>query len=124
MIMRRLPPRPNSLQQLLTQFYLALACTAGLATLGSPALAAGKSVSPTVVMQATSYAPLSLAVKRGDTVVWVNKDPFPHTATAAGVFDSKSIAAGASWKYTTRKAGEYPHTCLFHPNMKNILRLE
>lgn len=109
---------------MLTQCSLTLACAAGLATLGSPAFAAGKPVSHTVVMQATSYAPLTLIVKRGDTVVWVNKDPFSHTATAAGVFDSKSIAAGASWKYTTRKAGEYPYTCLFHPNMKGMLRVE
>lgn len=103
---------------------LGLACAAGLALASSPVLAAGKSVSHTVVMQATSYAPAALTVKRGDTVVWVNKDPFPHTATAAGVFDSKSIAAGASWKYKTRKAGEYTYTCAFHPNMKGMLRLE
>ena len=43
-----------------------------------------------------------MTAKRGDTIVWVNKDPFPHTATAKGVFDSHEIAAGKSWKYTPR----------------------
>ena len=38
-------------------------------------------------MQAVQFAPATLKVKRGDTVVWTNRDPFPHTATAAGVFD-------------------------------------
>src|SRR5665213_113826 len=38
----------------------------------------------TVVMKATSYAPQALTIKRGDTVVWVNEDPFPHTVTAPG----------------------------------------
>jgi plastocyanin len=78
----------------------------------------------TVVIKATSYAPQALTIKRGDTVVWVNEDPFPHTVTAAGAFDSKSIAAGASWKYTPRHAGEYAYTCTFHPNMKGTLRVE
>jgi plastocyanin len=78
----------------------------------------------TVVMKATSYAPQGLTIKLGDTVVFVNEDPFPHTATAAGAFDSKSIAAGASWKYKPRHAGEYAYTCTFHPNMKGTLRVE
>ena len=97
---------------------------AGLASIGNPARAAGRSVTHTVVMQATSYAPTALTVKRGDTIVWVNKDPFPHTVTSAGAFDSKSIAAGSSWTYKARKAGEYAYTCTFHPNMKATLRVE
>jgi plastocyanin len=101
-----------------------LACAAALALAAGTAGAAGNPVTHTVVMQATSYAPASLTVKRGDTVVWVNKDPFPHTVTAAGAFDSKSIAAGASWKYEARHRGEYNYTCTFHPNMKGTLRVD
>lgn len=101
---------------------LALASAAALTSL--PAGADTKPVTHTIVMHATAYAPLALTVKRGDTVVWVNKDPFPHTATAKGVFDSRSIAAGASWKYKARKAGDYTYTCTFHPNMVGTLRVE
>ena len=101
---------------------LALASTAVVVSL--PAWADATPVTHTVVMHATAYAPLALTVKRGDTVVWVNKDPFPHTATAKGVFDSKSIAAGASWKYKARKAGGYTYICSFHPNMLGTLRVE
>ena len=100
------------------------ACAGALAPAGSPAFAAGPAATHTVVMQATSYAPLVLTVKRGDIVVWVNKDPFPHTATSAGVFDSKSIAAGASWKYKANTLGDHPYTCTFHPNMRGTLRVE
>ncbi len=110
-------PRPGWLA-------LVLGCAVGLAPVGNPVFAAGKSATHTIVMQATSYAPQALVVKRGDTVVWVNKDPFPHTATAAGVFDSKSIAAGGSWKYTARKVGVIAYTCTFHPNMSGTLRVE
>lgn len=77
--------------------------------------------SHTVIIEAVAYQPAVLVVKRGDTVVWVNKDPFPHTVTARGVFDSHDIPAGASWKYVARKTGEYAYICVLHPNMKGTL---
>lgn len=105
---------------------LALACATVLLALapGQPVWAADKPTTHTIVMQATSYAPTELTVKRGDTVVWVNKDPFPHTATSKGHFDSKSIAAGASWKYKATKVGDFAYTCTFHPNMLGTLHVE
>ena len=95
-----------------------------LASAAGMALAADRPVTHTVAMKATSYAPLALTVKLGDAVVWRNEDPFPHTATAAGVFDSKSIAAGASWRYKPDAVGEYAYICTFHPNMKGTLKVE
>lgn len=77
-----------------------------------------------VIMEGTQYAPTALTVRRGETVVWKNKDPFPHTVTAPGVFDSHSIAAGKSWKYRARRAGEFPYVCTLHPTMKGMLRVE
>jgi plastocyanin len=81
-------------------------------------------VTHTVVIEGVKYEPETLTVKRGETVVWVNKDPFPHTVTAKGAFDSHDIAAGKSWKYTTRKAGEYAYICTLHPNMKGTLKVD
>lgn len=75
----------------------------------------------TVAMDGTRFVPETLTVRRGDRIVWVNKDPFPHTATAAGTFDSASIAAGHSWSYVARKAGEFPYVCTLHPGMKGRL---
>ena len=77
-----------------------------------------------VVIEAVAYAPTVLTVHRGDTVVWVNRDPFPHTATAAGTCDSGAIAAGASWKYVATKAGAFDYLCTLHPNMKGTLKVE
>ena len=74
-------------------------------------------------MEAVAFQPGVLTVKAGDSVVWVNKDPFPHTATASA-FDSKSIPAGATWTYRTRTPGEFPYVCSLHPTMKAILRVE
>ena len=78
----------------------------------------------TVVIEGVKYEPESLTVKRGDTVVWVNKDPFPHTVTSKGAFDSHDIAAGKSWKYTATKAGEFAYVCTLHPNMKGTLSVK
>ena len=78
----------------------------------------------TVVIEAVKYTPESITVKHGDTVVWINKDPFPHTVTAKGAFDSHEIPADKSWKYTPRKSGEYAYVCTLHPNMKGTLRVE
>lgn len=68
-------------------------------------------------------SPDALTVRRGDTAVWVNKDPFPHMVTAAdGAFDSKSIDAGKSWKYVAKRPEEYRYTCTLHSTMKGALK--
>jgi plastocyanin len=72
----------------------------------------------TIVIEGTAFAPAQLAVARGDRVTWVNKDPFPHTATAKGTFDSGSIPADASWTWVADKAGSFDYLCTLHPTMK------
>jgi plastocyanin len=65
------------------------------------------------------FTPATLTVSKGERVVWVNKDLFPHTASADDKsFDSKEIAADGSWTYVVAKAGEYPYGCTLHPTMK------
>lgn len=75
----------------------------------------------TVVIDGFAFKPALLTVDRGDTVVWKNDDPVPHTATAKGVFDSGSIPAGGSWKYVATKAGRFDYLCTFHTVMKGTL---
>lgn len=91
---------------------------------GPDAIAAAQTTTHTVVIDGLKYEPESLTVKRGETVVWVNKDPFPHTVTAKGAFDSHEIPAGKSWRYTPRRAGDYAYVCTLHPNMKGTLKVE
>ena len=79
----------------------------------------------TVVIEATAFTPQRLTVAAGDTVVWVNKDPFPHTATGEGkAFDSGTIEAGKSWKHAVRSKGRIEYVCAFHPTMTGILTVE
>ena len=79
----------------------------------------------TVVIDGVKFDPETITVKVGDTVVWVNKDPFPHTVSSqVGGFDSCDITAGQSWSYKATRAGEFPYICVFHPTMKATLRVE
>ena len=84
-----------------------------------------KSTGHTIVIDSVRFEPQALTVKIGDTVTWVNKDPFPHTATSReGGFDSKEIAPGQSWRYTTTRLGVFPYVCTLHPTMKGTLTVQ
>jgi plastocyanin len=76
-----------------------------------------------VIVEAMRFQPGALTVRAGDTVVWRNRDPFPHTATSSA-FDSKAIAAGRAWSHTLRARGELAYVCALHPTMTATLRVE
>lgn len=92
---------------------------------GMAADAAAKSVPSivhTVTIDGTAFTPAELTVRVGDTIAWINKDPYPHTATSTtGAFDSRNIAPDKSWKYVVRKTGEFRYLCAIHPSMKGVI---
>jgi plastocyanin len=93
--------------------------------LAAPAGAAGQGTRHTVTIDGVQFSPSKLLVHRGDRIVWVNKDPFPHTATATNkMFDSGSIAANAAWSYTVTKTGEIEYGCTFHRTMKGKITVQ
>jgi plastocyanin len=104
---------------------LATVAATGLVPGITAAAAHRKSTTHTVVIGAVRFDPQELTVKVGDTIVWINHDPFPHTATAVGKqFDSHEMAPGRSWKYTATKAGVFAYACSLHPTMLGTLRVE
>ncbi len=97
----------------------------GSAFAGAPAAVATAAKTHTVAIDGTAFVPPVVRVHRGDRVVWVNRDPFPHTATAKGhSFDSRNIPAGGSWSRVASKAGTFEYVCNFHPTMKGTLVVE
>ena len=79
----------------------------------------------TVTLQAVGFKPQELTIALGDSIEWVNKDPFPHTATSeSGGFDSKDIGPDKSWKYTPSRRGEFPYVCTLHPTMTGRVRVQ
>jgi plastocyanin len=84
-----------------------------------------KAKTHTITIEGMRFQPEVLTIALGDTIVWVNKDIVPHTATSkTGGFDSKDIQVDRSWKYTIRKNGDFAYICTFHPTMKAMLRVE
>jgi plastocyanin len=74
-------------------------------------------------MESVSFQPRVLTIRLGDSVVWLNEDPFPHTATSH-TFDSKVIAAEGSWRHTPKAPGEPPVRLPPPPTMKATLRVQ
>ena len=74
----------------------------------------------TVTVELFRYRPISVDIQSGDTVVFINRDAVPHTATAAnGNWDTGEISPGASRRVVVNAAGEY--FCAYHPNMKGTI---
>jgi len=83
-----------------------------------------KPATHTVTIEGMQFQPDVLAVRAGDSIAWINKDPFPHTVTSkSGRFDSQQIPPGQSWKYRVTTKGEFPYVCSLHPTMKAALRV-
>jgi plastocyanin len=120
--------RPSSTRAHRLALVVALAALAVVSTVAAGVSAAPEKRRPAthrVIIEGAQFMPAALAVAAGDRVVWVNKDLFPHTVTAAaGGFNSGDIQAGASWTYVVVKKGDYGYTCSYHPTMKAVLRVQ
>ena len=76
-----------------------------------------------ITMTDLVFAPAEVSAKAGDTVEWINKDVFAHTATARnGDFDV-NIAPKKTATSVLKKAGSVEYYCRFHPNMKAVLAI-
>src|SRR5580704_1247971 len=75
-----------------------------------------------IVMQNLVITPAEVQAKVGDTIEWVNKDIVAHTATTqqGGDFDVM-LPANKSGSLVLNKAGTFPYSCRFHPDMKATL---
>jgi plastocyanin len=96
---------------------------AGSAASTGPVTAGSRTL--TVTMQIAGFEPQILSVKTGDRVTWINKDFFPHTATADNkAFDSQSVAPAGTWTLVADKPGTYTYSCSFHPTMKGTIKVQ
>ena len=76
-----------------------------------------------IVIENLVFAPAEVSAKVGDTIEWVNKDVFAHTATARnGDFDINQPPKRTVTS-VLNKAGTVEYYCRFHPNMKAVLTI-
>ncbi len=71
------------------------------------------------------FAPdtITVVIGKNNTINWINEDIAPHTATSdtAGVFDTGTIAPGASAQVTLTSPGTYTYHCSFHSWMQGTV---
>jgi plastocyanin len=93
---------------------ISLAAFAGLGLLSVPVQAE----TIQVIVDKLVFAPVDVNAKVGDTVEWVNKDAFAHTATATNGDWNVTLAPKQNGQLVLKKPGTTDYFCKFHPNMK------
>jgi plastocyanin len=71
-----------------------------------------------------AFAPNRVSAAVGDTIVWVNRDALPHTATAqSGAWDSGELGTEESWSFVATRAGTIDYLCAYHPTMRGRIEV-
>ena len=98
----------------------ALGATAALAL--SAGLFAAEPV--TVDIGKFAFVPKEITIAPGTTVVWINHDETPHTATAVEHgFGSKALDTDDRYEHTFTDEGDVAYFCTVHPFMTGIVHV-
>lgn len=74
-----------------------------------------------IAMAGMRFGAVPSGIRAGDTILWVNRDVVPHTATARdGSFDV-TLAPRQSRRVTLARAGRIAFYCRYHPMMQGVL---
>jgi plastocyanin len=76
-----------------------------------------------ISMENLEISPAEVSAKVGDTIEWINKDIFAHTATARNGDWDLTIPPKKTVTSVLKKAGTVEYYCRFHPNMKATLTI-
>lgn len=91
------------------------------ALIAAPAPVAAAPKTHTIVMDKMKFGALPAGIRAGDTILWVNRDLFRHTATAKDGSFAIDLQPGKSGRTVVKKAGSIPFFCKYHPGMKGSL---
>ena len=103
-----------------------LPAPATLVALGALVVAVGacqgsaESRTHVVEMRAFVFQPDTVRAAVGDTVVWINRDLVPHTATSSE-WDSGEMKQSAEWRLVVESEGEVSYLCTLHPSMTGVV---
>ena len=103
---------------------LALIAASGAALLLTTSMSAAAAARTyTMVIDKMKFGPLPAGLRKGDAILWVNRDFLRHTATAADHSFDVDLPAGAKGKTVLTHSGAIPFTCRFHPGMRGVLEV-
>jgi len=74
-----------------------------------------------IVIDKMRFGAVPAGLRAGDTIVWINRDIFRHTASARDKSFDVDLPAGKSARTTIGKVGTIAFFCRFHPGMKGQL---
>jgi plastocyanin len=72
----------------------------------------------------SSFAPGSVTVAVGRTVVWENRDTFLHTTTAEGGQWNANMNPNGSYSRTFTAAGTFNYRCTVHQSMSGTVTVQ
>ena len=105
---------------------LAIICTWALVHSGQVAAAApaASTMRTAITISNYSFHPGTLTVRKGSTVIWLNKDDDVHTIKSTDgpeAFNSPALDTGSRFGFTFHRAGTYRYTCSVHPYMHGVI---
>ena len=106
----------------LRRLSLYAASTGALLLTASPAAAAPRE--HVVVIDKMKFGPVAADLRKGDAIVWVNRDIFRHTATAANHSFDVDLPPGAKVRMMLKSTGSIPFVCRYHPGMRGVLQIK
>lgn len=106
-------------RQILVPLLLVLAAAAVLRAAPAPR-------AHTVEIRGMAFYPAELTLAPGDTVVWINRDIVPHTATARGPqpWDTGNLLPGEQGRHVAQRVGVIDYVCAWHPTMRAKLIIQ
>ena len=95
-----------------------LAATLPELTAAGEAVVAAAASPATVKIDNFAFAPATLTVTAGTTVMWKNEDDSPHRiGDKNGMFKSAALDTDDTFSHTFAAPGEYAYICTIHPYM-------
>lgn len=76
-----------------------------------------------IVIDKMKFGAVPPGVRVGDTILWINKDMFRHSATARDGSFNVDLPPGKSGKTILKRAGAVAFYCIFHPGMAGTLKV-
>ncbi|WP_255326442.1 hypothetical protein [Sphingobium sp. EM0848] len=91
--------------------------------LGTTATARDTHRTHMVVIERMKFGAMPAGLRVGDTLLWVNRDMFRHTATARDKSFNVDLMAGKSGTIVLKRPGTVAFYCTFHPGMQGLLSI-
>ena len=78
-----------------------------------------------IVIKDFMFAPMTVKIKAGSSVTWLNKDDEPHNVVSdSGLFRSSALDTDDNFSFRFDKPGTYRFVCSIHPKMVGTITVE